>query len=122
MRKLLIVEDDQLMCRVYSAWFKLKGYEVETAHDGEEGLDKVTSFQPDLILLDVMMPKKNGFEVLDKLKSDPTTRAIPVIMLTNLSGEKEMNSALARGAARYIVKSEFELEKVAEMMAEVLGD
>ena len=122
MKRLLIVEDDQLMCRVYGSWFKLKGYEVETAKDGEEGLVKAASFQPDLILLDVMMPKMNGFEVLDSLKADPATKIIPVIMLTNLSGQKDMESALARGAAKYIVKSEFELDKVEKIMEETMGN
>jgi len=121
MKKILIVEDDPLMSRVYCTTFKIKGYEVEAAMDGEEGITKTSSFRPDLVLLDVMMPKKNGFEVLNTLKSDPSTRSIPVVMLTNLAGEKDMETALACGALKYIVKSDHDPDKVADMITEMLS-
>jgi CheY-like chemotaxis protein len=121
MKKILIVEDDPLMSRVYCTTFKIKGYEVEAAKDGEEGVAKALSFQPDMVVLDVMMPKKNGFEVLDELKSDPSTRNIPIIMLTNLAGEKDMESALSRGAMKYLIKSDHDPDKVADMITEMLG-
>ena len=109
------------MSRVYCTTFKIKGYEVEAAMDGEEGITKTSSFRPDLVLLDVMMPKKNGFEVLNTLKSDPSTRSIPVVMLTNLAGEKDMETALACGALKYIVKSDHDPDKVADMITEMLS-
>ena len=85
---LLIVEDDPLMSRMYQKIFTFEKYDVDTAVDGQEGLEKARSVKPTVILLDVMMPKMNGMEVLDKLKIDPETKNIPVIMLTNLAGEK----------------------------------
>ena len=86
---LLIVEDDPLMQRMYQKIFTFEKYQVETASDGVEGLEKVRALKPTVVLLDVMMPKMNGLQVLEKLKLDPETKAIPVVMLTNLAGEKD---------------------------------
>src|SRR5476651_1169797 len=88
MPKILIVEDDPLMSRMYQKIFTFEGYDVEMAGDGQEGLDKAREVKPTLMLLDVMMPKMNGLQVLEKLKADPETKGIPVIMLTNLAVSK----------------------------------
>jgi CheY-like chemotaxis protein len=121
MAKLLIVEDDPLMSRMYQKIFTFEGYEVEMAGDGQEGLDKAREAKPTLMLLDVMMPKLNGLQVLEKLKSDPETKDIPVVMLTNLAGEQDAESALAKGAIKYIIKSEYEPKQVADMVKEILA-
>lgn len=121
MIKILIIEDDPLMARLYQKAFTFEGYEVETAADGQEGIDKVRSIKPTLVLLDVMMPKMNGLEVLAKLKSDPETKSIPVIILTNLAGEKDTENALSKGAVKYIIKSEYEPKQVTNMVKEVLA-
>jgi|SRR6185369_14274180 len=121
MAKLLIVEDDPLMSRMYQKIFTFEGYEVEMAGDGQEGLDKARAIKPTLMLLDVMMPKLNGLQVLEKLKADPETKSIPVIMLTNLAGEQDAEAALAKGAIKYIIKSEYEPKEVADMVKEVLA-
>jgi CheY-like chemotaxis protein len=121
MAKILIVEDDPLMSRMYQKIFTFEGYEVEMASDGQEGLDKAREMKPTLVLLDVMMPKMNGLQVLEKLKADPETKAIPVIMLTNLAGEQDAESALAKGAIKYIIKSEHEPKEVADMVKEILA-
>lgn len=118
---LLIVEDDPLMSRMYERIFKFEGYNINIAHDGEEGLAKVRSQKPTLILLDIMMPKMNGMEVLDKLKADPDTKTIPVIMLTNLAGQQDAENALAKGAVKYIIKSEHEPKEIANMVKEVIA-
>lgn len=118
---ILIVEDDPLMSRLYHKIFTFEGYKVETAPDGQEGLEKTRTVKPNLILLDVMMPKMNGLEVLDKLKSDPETKSIPVIMLTNLAGQQDAETALSKGAVKYIVKSEYEPKQVANMVKEILA-
>jgi CheY-like chemotaxis protein len=120
MAKILIVEDDPLMSRMYQKIFTFEGYEVTMAGDGQEGLDKAREQKPTLMLLDVMMPKLNGLQVLDKLKSDPETKAIPVIMLTNLAGEQDADAALSKGAIKYIIKSEHDPKEVADMVKEVL--
>jgi len=121
MAKILIIEDDPLMLRLYQKIFTFEKYEVETAGDGQEGLDKARASKPTLILLDIMMPKINGLQVLDKLKADPDTKKIPVVMLTNLAGQQDAESALAKGAVKYIIKSEYEPKQVADMVKQILA-
>ena len=121
MAKILIIEDDPLMSRMYQKIFTFENYEVVMASDGVEGIDKVRAEKPTLILLDVMMPKMNGLEVLDKLKLDPETKAIPVVMLTNLAGQQDAESALAKGAVRYIIKSEHDPKEVSDMVKQILS-
>jgi len=119
--KILITEDDPLMSRMYQKIFTFEGLEVVMAADGQEGLDKAREIKPTMILLDVMMPKLNGLQVLEKLKADPETKAIPVIMLTNLAGQQDAENALAKGAIKYIVKSEYEPKQVADIVKELLS-
>lgn len=119
--KILIIEDDPLMARLYEKAFRFEGYDVDVAGDGLEGLDKVRNNKPTLVLLDIMMPKMNGLEVLAKLKSDPDTRHVPVVILTNLAGEKDTEDALTKGAVKYIIKSEYEPKQVTGMVKEVLA-
>lgn len=121
MIKILIVEDDQLMSRMYQKIFTFEGFEVELAYNGEEGLEKIRATKPTLVLLDVMMPKMNGLQVLEKLKLDPETKAIPVIMLTNLAGQQDAETALSKGAVKYIIKSEHEPKEVSNLVKEVLA-
>lgn len=120
MAKILIVEDDPLMSRMYQTIFTFEKYTVVTAENGLVGLEKARSEKPTLILLDVMMPKMNGLEVLEKLKADPDTKKIPVIVLTNLAGTRDAEVALTKGAVKYIIKSEYEPKQVADMVKEVL--
>lgn len=121
MAKVLIVEDDPLMSRMYHKIFSFEGYEVEIADNGEEGLEKTRTTKPTVILLDIMMPKMNGLEVLDKLKADPDTKTIPVIMLTNLAGQQDAEAALSKGAVKYIVKSEHEPKEITHMVKEIIA-
>ena len=121
MAKILVVEDDPLMSRMYEKIFLFEKYEVELAHDGEEGLEKARSVKPTLIMLDVMMPKMNGLEVLEKLKADPDTKGIPVVMLTNLAGQQDAETALSKGAVKYLIKSEHEPKEVTDMVKEILA-
>lgn len=118
---LLIVEDDPLMQRMYEKIFKFAKLDVVTASDGEEGLEKARTGKPTLILLDIMMPKMNGLQVLDKLKADPETKNIPVIMLTNLAGEKDAETALVKGAVKYIVKSQHDPKSVVDIVLQILA-
>jgi len=121
MAKVLIVEDDPLMSRMYQKIFGFEGYEVEMAGDGQEGFEKAKTTKPTIMLLDVMMPKMNGLQTLDKLKLDPDTKSIPVIMLTNLAGQQDAEAAIAKGAVKYIIKSEHEPKEVAGMVKEILA-
>jgi CheY-like chemotaxis protein len=121
MIKILIVEDDPLMSRMYQKIFKFEGYEADFALDGQEALDKIRVDKPTLILLDIMMPKMNGLQLLEKLKMDPETKAIPVVMLTNLAGTQDAETALTKGAVKYIIKSENEPKQVVNMVKEILA-
>ncbi len=120
MPKVFIVEDDPLMLRMYQKIFTFEKYDVETAADGEEALTKIALAKPTIIMLDVMMPKMNGLEVLDRLKADPNTKNIPVVMLTNLAGQQDAETALSKGAVKYIIKSEHEPKEIADMVKEII--
>lgn len=121
MTKILIVEDDPLMSRMYQKIFKFEGFDVDLAENGEVGLDKVRKDKPTLVLLDIMMPKMNGLEVLEKMKLDPEIKTIPVIMLTNLAGNQDAEAALTKGAVKYIIKSENDPKQVVNMVKEILA-
>jgi CheY-like chemotaxis protein len=121
MAKILIIEDDPLMSRMYQKVFGFEGYEVETASNGQEGLDKIKAVNPTIILLDIMMPVMNGLQVLDKVKADEQTKHIPVVMLTNLAGLQDAETALSKGAVKYIVKSEHEPKQVVSMIKEIIA-
>jgi CheY-like chemotaxis protein len=121
MAKILIVEDDPLISRMYQKIFTFEGYEVEMAGNGEEGWEKIKANKPTIALLDIMMPKMNGLQLLEKLKLDPDTKSIPVVMLTNLAGIQDAEAALAKGAVKYIVKSEHEPQEITKMVKEILA-
>jgi CheY-like chemotaxis protein len=121
MAKILIIEDDPLMTRLYQKVFKFEGYNVEVASNGKKGLEKVESFKPTLILLDIMMPEMNGLEVLAKLKANDETKKIPVVVLTNLAGTQDAETAIAKGAVKYIIKSEHEPKEVVKMIKGILA-
>lgn len=119
--KILIVEDDTLLSRMYEKAFKFEKYEVHVARNGKEGVSAAKKLKPDFILLDIMMPEMNGLEALDKLKADKDTKNIPVVMLTNLSGDEDVESALSKGALKFIVKSEHDPKEVVDMVKELIG-
>ena len=121
MAKILIVEDDPLMSRMYQKIFSFEGYEVVMAHDGEEGWDKLKKEKPTIALFDIMMPKLNGLQLLDRAKDDSEMKKIPVIMLTNLAGQSDAEKALEKGAVKYIVKSEHEPKEIAAMVKEIIA-
>lgn len=121
MSKILLIEDDPLMVNLYRKIFARAGYEVIVAQRGAEGIEKAKEGLPNLILLDIMMPEMDGFEVLAILKKDDKTKSIPVIALTNLAGEEDAKRALALGAAKYIIKSEHDPREVLQIVKDVLG-
>lgn len=120
MAKLLLVEDDSLLVRLYQKRFAKDGHDVVAARDGEEGLALIEREQPDLVLLDIMMPKLSGLEMLERIKANPATRSVPVVILSNVSGEAEQERALELGAVAYIVKSANDPARVAAKVREIL--
>ena len=118
---ILLVEDDPLMLNMYQKAFSYEGFEIEIAKDGEEGLEKAKSQRPNLILLDIMMPRLDGLELLKKFKADSNLTNIPVVMLTNLSGVKYEKESLSLGAKEFLVKSEHDPKEVVEIVKKVLS-
>lgn len=117
----LLADDDPLVIRMYQNKLQNDGYKVEIARDGEEVLVHVMKQKPDLILLDVMMPKMNGVETLKELKKEPKTQDIPVIILTNLGDKKEdVEGATRLGALDYLVKSNITLKGLSKRVKQVM--
>ena len=123
MAKILLVEDDAILVEMYQAKFELEGHDVHIAINGEECLAILKDFEPELILLDILMPKLNGFHVLKEIKKQPNLRQIPVILLTNLGqAEVDMNRELARalGVDDYLIKSHHTPDEVVARAVKVL--
>jgi two-component system phosphate regulon response regulator PhoB len=122
MKKILFIEDESALQKTFGEILKQEGYEMTPALDGEIGLRLARTQRPDLILLDLILPRVNGFEVLKKLKEDGATKDIPVIVLTNLEGVGDVDKAIELGATTYLVKAQYSLEEVVEKIKKVLGD
>lgn len=121
MSKILLVDDDKLMVKMYQGKFEDDGYVIDIATDGEQGLLKALEFKPDLILLDIMMPKVDGLEMLKKLKERDETKNIPVILLTNVGGEEDAKNGLSLGAVAYLVKAHYDVKDIVKKVKEILG-
>ena len=100
--------------------FTFGGFDVVIASNGLDGFKQAQKILPDLIILDVMLPLMNGFELLEKIKKDKTLKKIPIVMLTNLNEKKEIEAALAQGTSMYIVKNEHDPQKVFEMVKQLI--
>lgn len=121
MAKILIVDDDALLVRMYQKKFENDGYGVITADDGDAALTKISESKPDLILLDIMMPKVNGLQLLAILKENEETSNIPVILLTNVGGsDEDVARGLELGAVAYLVKASNRPKAVVEKVKEIL--
>jgi two-component system alkaline phosphatase synthesis response regulator PhoP len=117
-RRILLAEDDRFLRKAAGAMLRRQGFTVLTAEDGEEALRVARAETPDLILLDLIMPKMQGFEVLKALKSDPQTSPIPVVILSNLGQESDSKAAREMGALDYWVKANLALEELVRRVEE----
>ena len=122
MKKILFIEDESALQKTFRDILSQEGYEMISALDGETGLSLVKTKKPDLILLDLILPKIHGFEILKKLKEDLETKKIPIIVLTNLEGIGDVDKALELGATTYLVKARYSLEEVVEKIRKTLGE
>ena len=120
-KKILLVDDDQALRQLYSIELTGRQYEVVTAGDGDEGIAKSKSEKPDVILLDIMMPKTDGIAALSKIKADDATKPIPVIMMTNFGQENLVQQAFSLGAVDYLLKYKVTPAEMAEKVAQVLS-
>jgi len=122
MKKILFIEDESALQKTFGDTLRGEGYKMIPALDGEIGLRLAKSEKPDLILLDLILPRIHGFEVLKKLKEDKETQAIPIIILTNLEGIGDIEKALELGAETYLIKAEYSLEEVLQKIKKAIED
>lgn len=122
MKSILFIEDEPTLQKTVGRYLEGEGYQVLSALDGEKGLELAKTQDLNLILLDLILPKKDGFDVLKELKQDPKTKDIPVIILTNLEQNADIGKTLELGATTYLVKANYELEEVVKKIKEVLSD
>ncbi len=120
-KKILLVEDDDSLANVYLARLEVEGFQVRRVPNGEDALAAAVEFKPDLVLLDVMMPKVSGFDVLDILRNTPETANLKIVMLTALSQPNDKSKADQLGADDYLVKSQVVIADVIERIKHHLG-
>ncbi len=120
-KKILIVEDDELLKKVYEFKLSMEGFSVVFAHDGDGIVEKIIAEKPDIVLLDLMLPKKDGFGILEDIQKIPTLSHIPIIALSNLGQQSDKDRALALGAREYLVKIEHSIQDVIDKVKGYLG-
>jgi DNA-binding response OmpR family regulator len=120
MKKILIIEDDKFLRELIARKLEKEGYEVLEAVDGEEGFKKVHDEKPDLVLLDLILPGIDGFEVLSKIKDDVSLSQIPVIVLSNLGQKEDVDKGLGLGAIDYLIKAHFTPVEIVEKVRNAL--
>jgi len=118
---ILLIEDDSLLIKMYQAKFIAEGFEVIIASEGESGLKMALENPVSFIILDVMMPKLSGLEVLEKLRQDPKGKIIPVVVLSNLDQEEKSKKAVQLGAKEFLVKANFTPAQIVEKVRKYLG-
>jgi DNA-binding response OmpR family regulator len=120
MKKVLVVEDDKFLANAYKAGFEGEGLEVSLAYDGEEALSMAQELHPDVIILDILIPKMDGFTVLQKLKENSELASIPVIIASNLGQKQDVDKGLELGAVDFIIKSESSVTQILTKIKTVL--
>jgi DNA-binding response OmpR family regulator len=116
----LIVEDDSFLANIYKTKFDMEGFKVSVSENGEAGWNDVKKKKPDIVLLDILLPKMDGFAVLEKLKTDADVKNIPIILLTNLGQKDDVQKGLDMGASDYLIKAHFKPSEVVEKVRSVL--
>jgi len=121
MKKVLFIEDEPSLQKTLGDVLNENGYQAINALDGEIGLRMAKTEKPDLILLDLILPKMNGFEVLRLLKENEETKDIPIIVLTNLENIEDVNKVISLGAIAYLVKAQYSMEDLLKKVKEIIG-
>lgn len=119
MYKILLIEDDEFIGRAYKDGLTRAGFDVSWASDGQEGLEQIKALKPDLVLLDLVMPVKNGFEVLEELKAQPNLK-VPVIILSNLGQDSDVKKAKVLGAQDYLIKTNVSMKEIIDKVEKYL--
>lgn len=118
--KILVVEDETFLVKIYAVKLKKEGYDVSIANDGEQAVKLAAEVNPDLILLDLILPKMNGFEALEKMRATAVNKETPVIVLSNLGQEEDVKRAEGLGADDYLVKANFSIQDIVAKIREIL--
>jgi len=113
-KKILLIEDEEIMCSLLYGRLINEGYDVKVTKNGEEGLLAMRESRPDLILLDIVMPKKDGFEVMEEMQKDKNLQSIPVVIISNSGQPVELNRAKDLGAKDWLIKTEFDPQEVVD--------
>ncbi|KKP56452.1 MAG: Response regulator [Parcubacteria group bacterium GW2011_GWB1_35_5] len=122
MKKILIIDDDQFFSKTLEAALPKERYELVSAEDGEVGLEKLKSEKPDLIILDLMMPKLDGTAFLKKLQEDNDLPKVPILVSSNLSSVKKISDVMSMGVVGYVIKSDESLQSIVQDIDRVLGE
>jgi len=120
MKKILLVEDDKFISDIYATKFKEEGFEIEVAADGEDCLNKLTEAKPDLLILDIVLPKVDGWEVLRKIKTDENLKDLKVVILSNISKKENVEKGLKSGIIKYFVKAHYTPTEICEEIKKIL--
>lgn len=120
MKKILLVEDDGLLIDIYRKKLEKSSFQVELAETGSKAIKKAKDFKPDLIVLDVVLPEMEGWEVLKKIKADPETKDIKAIFMSNLSQREEIDKGLKAGALKYLIKSQYTPSEIIEEIKKII--
>ena len=120
-KKILIIEDEELLYNLLQRKLSEEGYEASVAKDGVEGMQMMKEMKPDLILLDIVMPNKNGFEVMDEMQADERLKHIPIIVISNSGQPVEIDKAKESGARDWLIKTEFDPQEVIEKVKKQIG-
>ena len=120
-KKILLIEDEEIMIGLLQKKLTNEGYEVSVARDGEEGLKAMREVRPDLVLLDIIMPKMGGFEVMEGMQKDKTLAKIPVIVISNSGQPVELDKAQKLGAKDWLIKTEFDPQEVLNKVVKQIG-
>jgi len=120
MKKILIVEDDQFLMDIYATKLREEGFAVEEATNGEMAFEKLRESQPDLILLDIILPMQEGFEILKEIKSDEKFKNLPIITISNLGQREDIKKGLSLGAVKYLVKADYTPSQIVKEIKKIL--
>lgn len=121
MAEVLIIEDDKFLTKIYKTKLEKEGLAVEFAHNGEEGLKKMQEVKPKVVLLDLVMPKMDGFQVLEHVQADAELKKIPILVLSNLGQQEDIQKAKGLGARDFIVKSDTSIQAVVDKLKTFLA-
>lgn len=121
MKKILVAEDDTYLANAYRVKLTKAGFEVKNAFDGEEAINILQTFAPDLIILDIVIPKKDGFTLLSELKADEKWKNIPVILVSNLGQKEDRDKGMQLGASEFFVKTDFSLNDLIQKINNILN-